>query len=89
MVDNVNKLTMLILCSRHVFHNTCLSNETLLLQKKCYKYWPDKKVETYDSICVRTVEEEILADFTLRTFTIAKVNPFNIFVIVYSVVHEL
>ena len=49
---------------------------TLLLQPKCQQYWPDgvNKSCTYGNISVTLIQEEILAEYTIRTLAVKMVN---------------
>ncbi|CAG7827307.1 unnamed protein product, partial [Allacma fusca] len=38
--------------------------------KKCDMYWPSEGVETYGVIQVKFVKEDVMATYTIRTFTI-------------------
>jgi receptor-type tyrosine-protein phosphatase gamma len=40
------------------------------LQPKCDLYWPDAGSETYGDLVVSLLREDILASYTLRTFSI-------------------
>ena len=37
---------------------------------KCDQYWPDSGTATYGDLTVTTVREDVLAFYTLRTFTL-------------------
>ncbi|XP_065345291.1 receptor-type tyrosine-protein phosphatase kappa-like [Cloeon dipterum] len=44
-------------------------------KKKCEKYWPDNNQEKrHGRICVRTINEEINADFVTRTLSVSRDN---------------
>lgn len=45
-----------------------------LPQPKCDLYWPDAGSETYGDLVVTLVREDVLASYTLRTFTIRKIR---------------
>ena len=49
---------------------------TLLLQPKCQQYWPDgvNKSCTYGNISVTLIQEEVLAEYTIRTLAVKMVN---------------
>ena len=46
----------------------------LYAQVKCLKYWPSSDPEVYGSIIVTPTEEDELADYTIRKFTIQMVS---------------
>ena len=48
-------------------------NKFSSLQTKCIKYWPDDQ-ETFGSVKVSTVAEEVFADYTVRTLGIRGVR---------------
>ena len=45
----------------------------VLVQVKCYKYWPDD-AEVYGDFKVTLVEVEPLAEYVVRTFTLERVS---------------
>ena len=49
---------------------------TLLLQPKCQQYWPVdvNKSCTYGNISVTLIQEETLAEYTIRTLAVKMVN---------------
>ena len=53
--------------------NDCV---TLLLQPKCQQYWPEdvNKSCTYGNISVTLIQEEVLAEYTIRTLAVKMVN---------------
>jgi len=46
------------------------NNQTFFLQPKCDLYWPDAGSETYGDLVISLLREDILASYTLRTFSI-------------------
>ena len=44
-------------------------------QPKCDLYWPDSGTETYGDMLVSLLREDILASYTLRTFSIRYMKP--------------
>ena len=46
-----------------------------LFQPKCDLYWPDAGTETYGDMCVSLLREDILASYTLRTFSVRYMKP--------------
>ena len=50
----------------------------LLVQVKCYKYWPDD-AEVYGDFKVTFVEVEPLAEYVVRTFTLERVSKTFLF----------
>ena len=44
-------------------------------QPKCDLYWPDAGTETYGDMCVSLLREDILASYTLRTFSVRYMKP--------------
>ena len=40
------------------------------MQSKCHQYWPERGTDHYGDLSVTTVREDVLAFYTLRTFTI-------------------
>ena len=49
---------------------------TLILQPKCHQYWPDKVngSSTFGNISVTFVQEEVLAEYTIRNLVIKMVQ---------------
>ena len=46
-----------------------------VFQPKCDLYWPDSGTETYGDMLVSLLREDILASYTLRTFSIRYMKP--------------
>jgi len=48
---------------------------TLILQPKCHQYWPDKlsSSSTFGNISVTLMEEEVLAEYTIRSLALKMV----------------
>ena len=46
-----------------------------VFQPKCDLYWPDAGTETYGDMCVSLLREDILASYTLRTFSVRYMKP--------------
>ena len=42
------------------------------VQVKCHQYWPDEKTSIYDSMQVHILEVVVLAEYTVRKFTVTK-----------------
>ena len=47
----------------------------LFLQPKCDLYWPDAGSETYGDFIVSLLREDVLASYTLRTFSLRYMRP--------------
>ena len=49
---------------------------TLILQPKCQQYWPDKVngSSTYGNVSVTLLQEEVLAEYTIRSLTLKMVQ---------------
>lgn len=52
-------------------------NKLVFLQPKCDLYWPDVGTETYGDMVVSFLREDILASYTLRTFSIRFMKSSN------------
>ena len=48
---------------------------TLILQPKCHQYWPEKMngSSTYGNVSVTLLQEEILAEYTIRNLSLKMV----------------
>ena len=44
-------------------------------QPKCDLYWPDAGSETYGDFVVSLLREDVLASYTLRTFSLRYIKP--------------
>jgi len=58
--------TQVIVMITHLFENG---------KPKCDLYWPDAGTETYGDMCVSLLREDILASYTLRTFSVRYMKP--------------
>merc|ERR1711884_758148 len=58
--------TQVIVMITHLFENG---------KPKCDLYWPDAGSETYGDMCVSLLREDILASYTLRTFSVRYMKP--------------
>ena len=47
----------------------------MLFQPKCDLYWPDAGSETYGDFVVSLLREDVLASYTLRTFSLRYMRP--------------
>lgn len=47
----------------------------LILQPKCHQYWPDKVngSSTYGNVSVMLLQEEVLAEYTIRSLSLKMV----------------
>lgn len=47
----------------------------LILQPKCHQYWPDKvnSSSTYGNVSVMLLQEEVLAEYTIRSLSLKMV----------------
>ena len=59
---------------------TACSNDLTLLQMRCAQYWPDEGEEQYGSISVSLKDVESFADFHIRTFIIAVVCSYFLYI---------
>ncbi|XP_023224640.1 receptor-type tyrosine-protein phosphatase kappa-like isoform X3 [Centruroides sculpturatus] len=59
-------------CSKIVMITNLVENG----ETKCKKYWP-KKADTYGNLKVQLMDQDVYADFTIRTFLISKDNEIN------------
>ncbi|XP_067122736.1 receptor-type tyrosine-protein phosphatase T-like isoform X5 [Centruroides vittatus] len=59
-------------CSKIVMITNLVENG----ETKCKKYWP-KKTDTYGNLKVQLMDQDVYADFTIRTFLISKDNEIN------------
>lgn len=49
---------------------------SLFLQNKCVRYWPeDGQTKDYGRVRVRNLLESSTADYTLREFTVSRIQP--------------
>lgn len=53
-----------------------LTNMVEMGKIKCHKYWPDEH-EQYGTIRVSQSEEEVLADYTIRTFVLQQTDGYD------------
>ena len=59
---------------------TACSNDLALLQMRCAQYWPDEGEEQYGSISVSLKDVESFADFHIRTFIVAVVCYYFLYI---------
>ena len=72
--SNFSSIHHYIICQK--FLDTWLKSVLLFFfQPKCDLYWPDSGTETYGDMLVSLLREDILASYTLRTFSIRYMKP--------------
>ena len=74
-----------LLLVQHILNNTTFINILQMFyfliflyfhpQPKCDLYWPDAGSETYGEFVVSLLREDILASYTLRTFSLRLMRP--------------
>ena len=73
--DNLTKKTRVIQKFASENSSKCSIIIFSLFQPKCDLYWPDAGTETYGDMCVSLLREDILASYTLRTFSVRYMKP--------------